>query len=183
MEEFLTYEYVVEHSKKDKKLIRKKVLLIILYVSYCIIGFPLAAFSNIGPLIAALLAFIPISCWLMVFLTWRYVSIEYCYSMTSGILTHTTIYGGKTKKRLFEMRLSDAECIQPYTAEKESDIKKYAPEKRYYCFSDPASPDAYYMLFRDINGKRCLYCFEATQKALRVMHFYNKKTVITSVRY
>ena len=63
------------------------------------------------------------------------------------------------------------------------DIEKYAPQVTYYGVSAFDSPDAYYMLFTDESGNRCVYYFEATERALKVLRFYNSKTVVTKVRY
>ena len=71
---------------KEGKWLAARVGLILFYVTYVMaILFIGMKFSFIAPL----LAFIPISLWIIVFITWRYVSVEYEYSLTSGTLTFT----------------------------------------------------------------------------------------------
>ena len=183
MNEFNTYEYSVEHSKKDKKLRLKRTLLIIVYTVYCLALFIAVAFSKAGVLAAPLMALVPVTCWMIVFFTWRYVKPEYQYSMTSGKLTFSILFGGKSKKKQFETKIAAAEAIAPYTEEAKFDIEKYAPQVTYYGVSALDSPDAYYMLFTDESGNRCVYYFEATERALQILRFYNSKTVVTKVRY
>ena len=183
MNEFNTYEYSVEHSKKDKKLRLKRTLLIIGYVVYCVALISVVAFIPVGVLVAPLMAFVPVTCWIIYHFTWRYVKPEYQYSMTSGTLTFSILFGGKSKKKQFETKIAAAEAIAPYTEDAKLDIEKYAPQVTYYGVSAFDSPDAYYMLFTDESGNRCVYYFEATERALKVLRFYNSKTVVTKVRY
>ena len=46
-----------------------------------------------------------------------------------------------------------------------------------------SSPDCYIMIFTDEDGKKCAYYFEATAKAIKILRFYNRETVVGSVRY
>ena len=182
MEEFNTYEYSVEHSKKDEKLKRKKLLLIIFYVVYCI-AIPVIALSLVGVLVAPFIALVPVTCWIISFFTWRYVKPEYIYTLTSGTLTFTILYGNKTKKTVFETRISSAETIAPYNEKAMLDIEKYSPKNEYLGVSSLDSPDAYYMLFKNDKGEPCVYYFEATARALKILKFYNSKTEVSAVRY
>ncbi len=183
MHEFLEYEYSVEHSKKDKRLRRKKLLLMAGYILYCMVGISLAAFSNFGVLVAPLIALVPVTCWIISFFTWRYVCPEYKYRTISGAITFEIIYGNKTTKKMFETRIAEADEIAPYSERAAASIEKWKPDNTYFGVSDLTSPDVYYMLFTDEDGKRCVYYFEATEKALKILSFYNKKTVVTKVRY
>ena len=183
MEEFNTYEYSVEHSKKDKKLKLKKTLLLIFYTVYCITGLTFAAVAPVGALVATFIALVPVSCWIISFFTWRYVKPEYVYSMTSGVLTFTILYGNRTKKKIFETKIASAETVAPYTEKSKHDIEKYAPKNEYFGVSSLTSPDAYYMLFQNDKGENCVYYFEATARALKILRFYNQKTEVTAVRF
>jgi len=183
MEEFNTYEYSVEHSKKDKKLKLKKILLIIAYFVYCITGITVVALAPFGVLLAPLIALVPVTCWIIAFFTWRYVKPEYIYSMTSGVLTFEVLYGNKTRKTVFETKIANAETIAPYSEKAKLDIEKYAPKNEYLGVSSLDSPDAYYMLFKNDKGENCVYYFEATARALKILRFYNQKTEVVKVRY
>ncbi len=183
MNEFNTYEYSVEHSKKDPKLRLKKALLIVFYVAYCFTLIFVVAFAKAGVLAAPLMALIPVTCWIIAFFTWRYVKPEYEYSMTSGILTFSIIYGSKTRKKRFDTKIAAADTIAPYTEHAKRDIEKYSPQVSYLGASSLDSPDAYYMLFETTDGKRCVYYFEATEKSLKILRFYNPKAVVTKVRF
>jgi len=182
MEEFNTYEYSVEHSKKDKKLKSKKLALVLFYVLYCI-ALPVLALSLVGVIAAPFIALVPVTCWIIAFFTWRYVKPEYIYSMTSGALTFEVLYGNKTRKTVFETKIANAETIAPYSEKAKLDIEKYAPKNEYLGVSSLDSPDAYYMLFKNDKGENCVYYFEATARALKILRFYNPKTEVTAVRF
>lgn len=183
MEEFNTYEYTVEHSKKDRKLKTKKLMLILFYTVYCSAGIAFAAFSGVGVLVAPLMALIPVTLWMIVFFTWRYVSPEYKYSMTSGVVSFTTVYGARTEKKLFEIRIAEAERIAPIKDISDSELKEYSPEIEYNCVSTQDTPDGYCMLFKSKDGKRAVCRFEATARAIKILKYYNSKTVKSEVRY
>ena len=179
MEEFNEYEYSVEHSKKDRRLRRRKALLIGLYILYCLIFLILVLIVR---LLAPLYALVVVSCAFIWFLTWRYVQPTYLYNLTSGSLTFYTIYGGRTKKKIFSTKIADASLIAPAASE-EAKGGAEGCAKTYYGVSDMASPDVYLMVFTDEKGQKCAYYFEATAKAIKILRFYNRGTVAGNVRY
>lgn len=179
MEEFNEYEYSVEHSKKDRRLRRRKAMLVWLYIGYCLVFLFLVLVVR---LLAPLYALVVVSCAFIWFLTWRYVQPTYLYNMTSGTLTFYTIYGGRTKKKIFSTKIADAEFIGP-AATGEAKTAAEGCTKSYYGVSEMSSPDAYIMVFRNPDGERCAYYFEATRKAIKILSFYNRSTKIGEVRY
>ena len=183
MEEFNTYEYSVEHSKKDRKLRLKKFCLIMLYVLYGIGGLTVAAIAPFGVLLAPFIALVPVTCWMIVFFTWRYVKPEYIYTITLGTLKFIIFYGSKTKRTVFEAKIANADMISPYTEKSQLEIEKYAPKNIYFGASSLSSPDTYYMLFKNDKEEACVYFFEATSKALKILKFYNSHTEVANVRF
>ena len=182
MHEFSTYEFAVA-QKKEGKWLAARVGLILFYVTYVMaILFIGMKFSFIAPL----LAFIPISLWIIVFITWRYVSVEYEYSLTSGTLTFTKIYGNRSRRKIFEMNVRDAVAIAPLAdAAQEARGRAYAPEREFVGVSSMCAPDIYFMLFELSNAKsgekrRAIFYFEATQKMLSICRYYNPSGTVLS---
>jgi len=182
LNEFTTYEFAVSQRKEGKwRLFRA--LLIAGYVLYAL------AILFIGmkySIIAPLLAFIPLSLWVIVFITWRYVNVDYEYSITSGILTFTKIYGNRSRRKIFEMTLRDAVRIAPLEQEQEAARgTAYHPEREFVGVSSMYAPDIYFMLFELSDRKkrekrRAVFYFEATAKMLSICRFYNPSgTVLT----
>lgn len=188
MNEFNMYEYTVAQKNEGKWRVRR-ILLILGYIVF------VAALLIIGlrtRLLAPLLALTPLAVWMIVFCTWRYVNVEYEYTVISGVFKLTHVFGGRSRKKILEIPIKDMTLIAPYNHEKpetiekaENAIKRFAPEKEYVAISSPESPDIYYALCanKDTEEKFIIW-FEATDKALKIFKFYNAPaTVMSDVRY
>ena len=128
MNEFSTYEFAVSQKITGKWLAARAGLI----AFYCLYPVIVLLFGMKYSIVAPLLAFIPISLWIIIFITWRYVAIDYEYSVTSGTLTFTKIYGNRSRRKIFEMKLKDAVRIAPLDLEIEglNDSKKLSEKKR-----------------------------------------------------
>ena len=177
MNEFLTYEYVVAPPKR-KKL---RALLLLAYALYAII--PLIIFSTVGLLFLPLYAVIPLTLWIVVLLTWPATAPEYEYSMTSGDLTFSVIYGGRRRKKIFETKIKAMEDIAPNSKMYNHKVEDYRATKIYDGASSREADGAYFALFENAAGERCVYYFEPTEKALKILRHYNPKTVVTKVKF
>lgn len=182
MNEFLTYEFVVSQKTAGKWLAAR----IGLIAFYCLYPLVVLFLGMKAQIIAPLLAFVPLSLWLIIFITWRYVSVDYEYSVTSGTLTFTKVYGNRSRRKIFEMKLKDAVRIAPLEAPLEADrATAYAPEREFVGVSSMSAPDIYIMLFELGNDKssekrRAIFYFEATAKMLSVCRFYNPSGTVLS---
>ncbi|MBQ9802904.1 MAG: hypothetical protein IJW51_07550 [Clostridia bacterium] len=182
MNEFATYEFAVS-QRKEGKWVLARILLVAFYITYVLaILFIGMKYSVIAPL----LAFIPLSLWVIVFITWRYVNVDYEYSVTSGMLSFTKIYGNRQRKKIFEMSVKDAVRIAPLGEESEdARATAYTPEREFVGVSSMKAPDIYFMLFelndsKNREKRRAIFYFEATAKMLSICRFYNPSgTVLT----
>ena len=181
MNEFSTYEFAVS-QKIEGKWRLARILLISFYILYPVL---LLFFAMGTSVIAPLLALIPISLWIIIFITWRFVSVEYEYSITSGVLTFAKIYGGRSRRKVLELTLRDAVRIAPLeNADEAAKANKWLPEREYSAISSLRAPDIYFILFEDQSGKkekrRAILYLEITERALQICRFYNPSgTVMT----
>ena len=187
MNEFTTYEFAVGQRIEGKwKLARFGLIsLYVLYVlSLLILGFT-------AKIILPLLALIPVTTWILVFATWRFVSVEYEYSITSGELTFSKIYGGRSRRTILTFSLRDAVRIAPLDNGEESEkAKAYRPEHEFSAISSLYAPDIYYAIFEHelreggkTKKRRTIFYFEATAKSLQICRFYNPSaTVLTKTQ-
>lgn len=180
MEEFQTYEHAVRR-RAEGRLVAARVGLILVYILF-VCGWLLFGLKT--RILVPLLALIPITLWMLVFFTWRYVSVEYEYSITSGVLTFSKIFGGRSRKKVFEVRLREVVRIAPLgdAAEYEKGMA-YRPERSFFGVSSLSAPDVYYLLFEHAEKKqkrRAVYYFEATQKALHICRYYNPSATVMS---
>lgn len=183
MSEFNSYEFVVEQAKEGKwKLLR--IGMIALYVLYGAAWLVVGMVSRLIPLVALA----PVTLWIIVFFTWRYTSVEYEYSIQSGELTFSKIFGSRSRRTQMTMRVRDASLIAPLDGDVYSaKATAYQPEREFSAISSLKAPDIYFMLFELENPKtggkkRAIFYFEATASALKTCRFYNQAaTVVTKV--
>lgn len=180
MEEFSTYEFVVDQRIEGKWRLARigLIALYVLFVIGClIVGI---SFKILPPL-----ALVPIFTWMLVFFTWRYVSVEYEYSITSGELTFSKVFGRRSRRKILTIALRDAVLIAPLEdAECAAKATKYMPEREFSAISSLRAPDIYFILFEykyrehgKERARRAIFYFEATARALQVCRFYNPSTV------
>ena len=114
------YEYSVEVKNKKQKL--KKVSFVAAYVAYVVIVFGIGAATRI---IVPFLAFVPLSTWVIVWLTWKYTQLSYEYSFFKGEITVTCVFGTNKKRVLANVKikeLTEMRCFKAGAGEKISDI-------------------------------------------------------------
>ncbi len=159
----------------------QRVGMIALYVVYVISLFTVGILTRLG---IPMMALVPLTTWILIFFTWRYVSIDYEYSITSGSLTFSKIFGNRTRRAVLEFKLKDAVAIAPLSDRLQaSKLEAYAPEIVYSALSDEGAEDGYFAIFEQ-DGKKCAFLFEATGQTLKVCRFYNPSvTVVRQVRY
>ena len=167
-------EYAVT-QKPEGRYLGRRIFLITLYVIYA------AAFMLLclaGPVkIPMLVSLLPVTLWILIFFTWRYAAVEHEYMIASGTITFVNIYGSRTRRVLFSCVIKDMMQIAPL-----SDTAQYS-------FSDAAAvidmrgsvkaEDGYFFTIKDADGKKVAVLFEATEKAVKIMKYYNPVTVVS----
>ncbi len=172
MYEMETFEYV-DVQKKNRRIIIHKIFLVMLYVFYVTSFLLLGAIIR---LIAPLLAFIPLSLWILIFLTWKYTNIEYEYSITSGELTFSKIYGSRKRKFITRVMIKQFELIMNLDEREGLDrLEMFGPQKHYIAVSALTDENVYFALYTDEKGNKCVFYFKANDDALRIMKRYNSR--------
>ena len=165
------YEYAVREAT-SKLLIFKRVALITAYVLWGLILLVLGA--TVGKLLVPLLALIPLTIWIFVFLTWRFTQVEYEYSFFSGKLTVARILGGRTRRVLTEVTIREADAIFPYVDANVARAEAWRADTSIFAASGMKAENLYIVLWQDeIKKKRYMLCFEANEKAIKIMKYYN----------
>lgn len=175
MNEFSTYEFVVA-QKREGKVQLFRVLAVVSYVLFfCVVATALILLH-----FPWMVAVLPIFEWMLIFFTWRYRSVEFEYSMTSGNITFSYIYGGRSRKTALETAINRFQEIAPLDDVALSRLEARDIQKEYRFISSDDAPDIYYALLEE-DGELSVVLFEATQKALGILRFYNPMTVVTKV--
>ncbi|MBE6572929.1 MAG: hypothetical protein E7652_00880 [Ruminococcaceae bacterium] len=113
--------------------------------------------------------------------TYIYVDREEKMSIAGGMLTLSTIYGKRKQKILVKMRISSFDAIVPYNDEYKAQCDAFEADKRYEAVSTMSNPEIYCAYGTNDYEEKIICFFEVTNKALRVMKFLNKNTVVTQV--
>jgi len=135
-------------------------------------------------ILAPLGAFLALGDAVLVFFTWRFVSLEYEYSVVAGKVTFSHIqnaFNHRIRKEKLTFAIKDCVSIAPVGDPKYTD---YEAEVVYSALSSKNAEDAYVALFTDSKGRRCAFLFEATREMLRRCAFYNKAaTIVRDTRF
>ena len=178
MNENNEFEYTVA-KKSEGKYRLYRVLMIFGYILFGAGYFFGLALAHLYPI----MAFTPLLIWILVFFTWRFVSIEYRYEAVSGGIRFYKVFGCKKKKLLIEKRIKEFSCIKPYDEDGKADIANEKFVVRHMCVrSEKDASDCFYAIY-DTEGGKGIVIFEATQSALKILRFYNSNTVLAQTRY
>ncbi len=132
--------------------------------------------------ILPILATLPVFTWMFIFFTWRYASIEYEYIILDGEFRMLEVYGAKSMRVLCSTRVSGMTAIAPYNHANKAAADAVPAANRIEAVSSMSASDIYYAVFKD-GGEDFVVFFEATEKTLKALRYYNDKTVITKTRY
>ena len=174
MNENSTYEFVVDERAQGFRLLKKILArggMLTLIAVFVIFTFA----SNVPAL-----AVFPLAMLGVVLYFWKLFDVELEYSMTSGYITFTRVYGGRIRKKKLDLCIKDMQAIAPVTDTTPAELSAKGVEKAYMFASHTNAPDMYYAIFEK-DGRKCVVYFEATGKALQIFRFYNMVTVMSTV--
>ena len=173
MSDFNTFEFVVDERPEGKRKALK------FWGRFGLIAF-IAAWVIVSLCTIFYLAVLPLCLLGVVLYFWKIFNCELEYSMTSGIMTFSRIYGGLKRKKVLELTIKDFRGIAPRTAESDAKLKAQGVSKTYMFASHSTAEDQYYATFEE-NGILCVVYFEATEKTLKILRYYNPVTEVTKV--
>ena len=174
MSEFNTFEFVVderpEGGRKAKRFFGRLGLLSVIaaWVIFSFLTYP--GFAILALVLLGVVLYF-----------WKIFNCELEYSMTSGIMTFSRIYGGMKRKKVLDLVIKDFREIAPRTPESDAKLRARGDIAKFYSFSSHSTADEqYYALFED-DGNLCVVYFEATEKTIKILRYYNPVTVVTKV--
>ena len=168
-------------KKSEGGLRAKKALLIFGYIMFVAL-FGALCFGVIFPVkVPMLFMFVIVFTAAIVFFTWRYVQIEYEYIILDGEFRMLEVYGSKSMRTLVSTRVSGMTAIAPYDHAHKAAADAVPPSNRIEAVSSMSAPDIYYAIFRDGDEDFVIF-FEAIEKTLKVLRYYNENIVITKTR-
>ena len=162
------FEYTVAEAN-NKALKTKKALFLAGYILYVLVVF--AILTNIN---LYLIALVPVTLWMVIWLTWRFTQVEYEYSFFAGALTVSRVLGNRTRKKLLEIRIQNFSSVFAATEMNQSKIEAFAAENTIFAASEAKAENLWVALWTDADsGKRMALYFEPNEKAIKILKYYN----------
>ncbi len=175
MNESTTFEYVVAEiptgrRKALKFLGRFGIIALLAAFALACVG------MNIPQFIVIPIAFLGVFLYF-----WKLFDLELEYSMTSGVMTFSRIWGSRRRKGVLSLIIKDFREVAPVDPETPARLRARGVEKTYLFASSMKAEDLYVAVFDDGGTPAAVY-FEATERALKILRYYNPGTVLKSVR-
>ncbi|MBR5445533.1 MAG: hypothetical protein IKV57_05400 [Clostridia bacterium] len=173
-------EYTVER-KATGKYLKYKIACLALYAAI-VLGYlcTTVALSTYGVWVAiVIIPFVPLFIMLLRHYVWnRYVNVEYKYEIVSAYIHFYEVYGKQRQNKIYERLISEFTLIAPMTDEFKD---KYENAEIVRDFRGrPDTPDAYFMLAAEEDGKTSVVFFEAAEKTLKALKYYNSQNLVAT---
>ena len=182
------YDYGVA-QKKEGKYLWGRIGLAFLYVLFPLVTITVLMLIPEARKFVYFGALVVLADAVFAFFTWRYVDIEYEYSVHVGKVTFTIIqnaFNHRIRKPQTEFLIRDCELIAPLNEEEFAErYMQFGAETVRSALSSKKAEDAYFAIYTDEeSGKKCAFLFEATNEMLKRCRFYNRDaTVVRQMRY
>ena len=174
MSDFNFFEHSVaekaEGKRKTTKILGRAGLLVI------VIGFVVACLATFAPLAILAMVMLPV-----IITLWKKFNCEFKYVIEGASMKFFYVYfASKKPKQILEVVIKDFHKIAPRTAESDAEIKAAGYNKVYMFASSTGAADQYYATFEQ-NGEKCVVYFEAVEKSLKLLSYYNKANTVVTV--
>ena len=159
------YEKIVKvkNAKQTAKLV-STVIAYVIYLAVWVLAGILNPESSILIFIGGVL-----SCALIVFISFKYLFVEYEYSFCFSSLSVAKIYGKRTRKSLIHTEMSDLLIIAPATDENIQKAERFEPERRIIAVSSERADDIWLCVTGGKDEPRVLIFFEADERSLSIL--------------
>ena len=171
----------VEHlvPLQEKRLVLPKKIGLIglgigLVLGLSVATFAIPALQYFGGGIFLLLLGIMILMWYL----WRFVSIEYEYTILSGEITFEAVYGRRQRKKYYATALKNIEKLAPVGGQVVKKENFQGVTREVFCAAKMENPKTWYAIVKEDNGEKTLLFFEVTEKAEKALRFYNGRAFL-----
>ncbi len=165
------YEYTVT-KKAEGKYLMLRLFMVLLY-AVCVGAFFLVCYIT---RLIPVFALCPLLLWVLVFFTWRYVSIEYKYTVEAGMLRLYTVYGGKLVKETASLHIKEASGFVPIRESREQ-LDAFGAKITYDLLSSESAPKDPYALLITKNGIKTAALIEAPEPSKKAILYYASESV------
>lgn len=175
-----SFEYIIKQKSEGNSLV-KKALAIIGYIAFAVILCTLSIMLP-PPYVRFSLVLISVALTaLLIFITWRFLCVEFEVIIESGDIIITQIYGKSIRKQLLNLPINAFFEIGEYDDKAYEEVSKLSLQKNYICISSLSAPVVYYAVFEE-DKDRCILYFDAPERAIALLKKYNSGAFRASAR-
>ncbi len=165
------YEYTVT-KKSEGKYLLKRVGMVLFYILCTSVFFLICYITRLIPVFALC----PLLLWMLEFFTWRYVSIEYKYTVEGGMLRLYTVYGGKTIKEQAKFHIKEAVGFIPLEDPGDR-LADFGAKRTYDLRSSEKAPKDPYAFLIIGDGVKTAVLLEAPEPSKKAILYYAAEQV------
>ena len=175
-----SFEYIIKQKSEGNSL-AKKALAIIGYLAFAVILCTLSIMLP-PPYVRFPLVLISVALTaLLIFITWRFLCVEFEVIIESGDIIITQIYGKSIRKQLLNLPINAFFEIGEYDDKAYEEVSKLSLQKTYICISSLSAPVVYYAVFEE-DKDRCILYFDAPERSIALLKKYNSGAFRASAR-
>lgn len=175
-----SYEYIIK-QKAEGEALKRRIMLLLGYLIFAGVLLTLILTLSPSALFIPLLMIAAAVTALFIFITWRFVCVEYEVIISAGELMITVIYGKGFRKQILNLPVLSFSEIGEYDDVAYEAVSALSLQKNYVCLSSLSAPDVYYALFEE--GKdQCILYFDAPARAVELLKKQNSGAFRASAR-
>lgn len=170
----------VEHlvPLQEKRLLLPKKLAIIGLALALLVGVVIASTVSFLQFLGGLIFILLLAIVILVWYLWRFVSVEYEYTILGGDITFEAIYGRRQRKKYYSTPLKNIEKLAPVNGQTVTKEQFQGVTREVFCAAKMKNPKTWYAIVKEENGGKTLLFFEVTEKAEKALRFYNGRAFL-----
>lgn len=167
----------VEHlvPLQEKKMLRGKKIGIVLLGVFLLVLLIFATTVSFLQFLGQFIPFFLLGIAVLVWYLWRFVSVEFEYTISGGEITFDVVYGRRQRKPYYSAKISKMETIAPLVQKDLSAERISGATREVFCASSRQNPATWYAVVAEEGGGKTLLFFEMTAKAEKVLRFHNAR--------
>lgn len=166
-----TLEYIVK-QKNEGSVIRNKIFAVLGYV-FLLVTLALLIVNLASPLLHIPFLLLDVAfCAMVVFISWRFLCVEFEIVIGGGELSLTKLYGKSIRRRMASVPINSISELGTYDDAVYERLCAASLTKNYVCVSSMSAPTVFYALF-DEGKEHCVLYFELDERGLKKLRLEN----------
>lgn len=170
----------VEHlcPLQETKMLLPKKLGIIALGALLLVAVVFASTFSFLQFFGGLIPFALLGIGFLMWYLWRFVSVEFEYTILGGEISFEVIYGRRQRKPYYSAQLQKIEKLAPLENKDITAASFSGVTREVFCASTRANPNTWYAVIQEEGGGKTLLFFELSTKAEKALRFYNRRAFL-----